>query len=127
MEISTYKDNARNKTIFKIEVDNNIEDFEEARDLMFSGLWDSLQKFRAIEQELGIPLEVLFKALKEGVWMKSLNYKDKTISYHKECVLSYKLREWILWIGEYENTFMREVKDYGKTWALTREELENDI
>lgn len=86
---------------------------------------NKLGKLEDIEQELGIPLEVLFKALKEGVWMKSLNYKDKTISYHKQCVLNHQFKEWILWIGEYENTFMRELKDYGKTWALNSEELEN--
>ena len=122
MEISTYRDNVRDKTIFKIEVDGDINDFEKARELMFAEVWDGLHKYRAIEQKLGIPLEVLFKALKEGIWVRNKEYVYD--GYHIEVVL----------IGDNYNQFLLqdfnydvwELKDYGKAWALTREELPNE-
>ena len=118
MEIYTYKDNARNKTIFKIEVDNNIEDFEEARDLMFSGLWESLQKFRAFEQELGIPLEVLFKALKGFYYINhdgQIDYMNTPRLFYSENCECYCFREGIFL---YEDII--DVKKHGKTWWLEK-------
>ena len=87
---------------------------------------EKLGKLEDIEQELGIPLEVLFKALKEGVWVKHLPIERKNITYYKVCELHYyKESVWVLWICDRNgDEFIRVLKDYGKTWALTREELE---
>lgn len=107
-----------------------------------------LGKLEDIEEELGIPLEVL-KALKDGIWTKG--------GYHGACYLDKKpkfVKGDILHIGYYdyyqydneelENHFAEDnvlcifsmdyeeyiyvtrLKDYGVTWSLTREELEND-
>ena len=69
-----------------------------------------------IEEELGIPLEVLLKALKDGVWVKG----DKWIYNYKVLDFGLSIQEWAI----YNDDFFRSTKDYGKTWALTREELE---
>ena len=85
---------------------------------------EKLSKLEDIEQELGIPLEVLFKALKDGIWCltkedgvefmnvpKLFNYNDK-----------YYFREDMFWFEP-----IVELKDYGKTWWIEepKEELEN--
>lgn len=89
-------------------------------------LENKLKKYEAIEMDLGIPLEVLFKALKEGIWAKHLYTNGKKITYHKPCQLHFYRDVWVLWVSdEYDNEFIRVVKEYGNTWALTREELEN--
>lgn len=95
-----------------------------------------LGKIEDIEQELGIPLEVLFKALKDGIYRfyeepedeekriyypypeKHIYYLDPVICYDE-----WKDR-WIFYDDSRGQFYC--LKDYGKTWALTREELEND-
>lgn len=82
-----------------------------------------LQKYKDLEEKLGIDLITLFKALKQGrIWVKN--------TYGKlECVCDYSLNfnaalnYWFLRIGEglYD---VVGFKEYGKTWALTKEELE---
>ena len=67
-----------------------------------------------IEEELGIDLITLFKALKNGV------YEDIVDQKYKHFDLSYAIDNvFTIWLGR-----PHELKDYGKTWALTREELE---
>lgn len=103
---------------------------------------EKLSKLEDLEQELGIPLEVLFKALKDGIIPKQ-HFEDDELIDNKEnkvykiSLVVYKLQNTI----EYYLSNIRyqygdancgidsgcsvELKDYGKTWALTREELEN--
>lgn len=80
-----------------------------------------LGKLEDIEDELGIDLVTLFKAMKQGhIWAKN--------TYGKlECVCDYSLNYndlgyWFLSTGEglYD---VADLKDYGKTWALTKDEL----
>lgn len=94
---------------------------------------NKLGSLEDIEEKLGIDLVTVFKALKEGIYYK----KDKNAiehfipndEYHLvlDCNGSIrKLNYWLLSIikvdtNEYINDFW--VSDYGKTWALTREEL----
>ena len=84
-----------------------------------------LKHFEDIEDEIDVDLEVLFKALKNGLYYK-IRVEDKKISKmkfpmlrmidNKLCLISPK------WITA---TWMNvKVKDCGKTWALTKEELE---
>jgi hypothetical protein len=77
---------------------------------------EKLGKLEDIEEELGIPLEVLFKALKEGVWVK----EDMWNNNYKIINSGYVINEYCI----YNNDFARSTKDYGETWALTKEELE---
>lgn len=91
---------------------HNIETLEE-----FDGLLWYVKQVKDIEEELGIDLITLFKALKNGIWLK--DKKDQYMSYH--CLLR---DDFILVL--YEDIYKKEylLKDYGKTWALTKEELE---
>ena len=70
-----------------------------------------------IESELGIPLEVLFKALKVGIWCMTKEdgiefmYRPKLFHYEDR----YYFREDIFWFEA-----IVETKDYGKTWWLEK-------
>ena len=72
-----------------------------------------------IEDELGIDLITLYKALKNGIYKKDC----------LDCCYDTKLRfmkgEWYLAQPFDENyTYIVKTKDYGKTWALTKEDFE---
>ena len=90
-----------------------------------------LGKLEDLEQELGIPLEVLFKALKEGIWFKNKNGKLRNVDkIHLNSLLFWMDKFAVDCLPEEEieegfNYIQLHFKDYGKTWALTREELEN--
>lgn len=115
---------------------HNIETLEE-----LDGLLWYVKQIKNIEEELGIDLITLFKALRNGVWIKIFpKLKNGGSVIHVPCGLA------IVEIGGgvgktfglefYINTKRRylvldtrrdnDLKDYGKTWALTKEELEND-
>lgn len=79
-----------------------------------SPLVDKLGQLEDIEEKLGIDLITLFKALKDGIYISK---NDKrfipVVLIHKNMILE-------LEIGYKDYV---SVKDYGKTWALTKEEL----
>ena len=73
-------------------------------------------KMKPIEEEIGIDLITLFKALKNGIYKKGRNNLKGLILYSKMPMFSF-----------YHKTIDAElIEDYGKTWALTKEELENE-
>ena len=75
---------------------------------------NKLGKLEDIEEELGIDLITLFKALKNGIYKKGRNNLKGLILYSKMPMFSF-----------YHKTIDAElIEDYGITWALTREELE---
>lgn len=75
-----------------------------------------LQKYKEIEEELGISLETLFKALRQ-FYAKDLDcYCPRPVILFQDCYDEWRLE----WCSHYYL-----IKDYGKTWALTKEELEN--
>lgn len=83
---------------------------------------NKLGQLEDIEEELGIDLATLFKALKYGVFTKN----RKGIHFTNRVHIG---RNWIdcLFVStQTRNTTHRikQLKDYGKTWALTKEELE---
>ena len=81
---------------------------------------DLLEEYRKIEEELGIDLITLFKALKDDVFI------NEDGSVYKDCIKS--IEHWSDGWGFISNDDYIEVlfKDYGISWALTEEELEND-
>lgn len=85
---------------------------------LIEGVIDKLGQLEDIEDELGIDLITLFKAQTEGFYVKTV------------CgIFSVLLREWRFDLIKKEIhriTFSDHYyfKDYGKTWALTKEELE---
>lgn len=74
---------------------------------------DKLGRLEDLEDELGIDLVTLFKALKEG-------FVDENEEYHH---FSNLFIDEIEIFDSYEKVSFY-LKDYGKTWALTKEELE---
>ena len=94
---------------------------------------DKLGAFEAIEEELGIDLITLFKALKDGIWTNQEQWygdekQGKIRFFQVRLLLEENAIGCIhnsMWKGE-EVIITLYFKDYGKTWALTKEELEND-
>lgn len=85
-----------NQYFLKIADNDKVDDF--------SKIADKLGQLEDIEEELGIDLITLFKALKDGYWYK----EDNEIIFE-----------------EPNGEGLREMLcGYGKTWALTKEELE---
>lgn len=90
----------------------------------FNELAQKLGQYEDLEEELGIDLLTLFKALKDGIYVelrdfiKHVSIKDLSLKFFGE--------RWCL--GFYHSlnggTFYVNLKDYGKTWALSRNDLE---
>ena len=78
---------------------------------------DQLEKLEDIEEELGIDLITLFKALRDGVFI------NEDSSVYKDCIKS--IEHWSDGWGFISNEDYIEVlfKDYGSTWSLTKEVL----
>lgn len=75
-----------------------------------------LGQLEDIEEELGIDLVTLFKVLKNGVYYKN-EFGEIVRGYPR---YESDVEEYVIG-GVRDYTFL---KDYGKTWALTKEELE---
>ena len=94
---------------------------------------NKLGKLEDIEEELGIDLITLFKALRNGIWTNQEQcYGDEKQGKIRFFQVRLLLEENAvgcihnsMWKGE-EVIRTLYFKDYGKTWALTKEELEND-
>lgn len=94
---------------------------------------DYIKPYRDIEKELGIDLFTLFKALKKGIYVKNRKNEIRRVSCNIGLVetgghnslglrfqdTNYKWRYLVL-----DTSRDNDVKDYGETWALTKEELE---
>ena len=89
---------------------------------------DRLEKLEAIEKEIEIPLVALFSIYKKlceqkFVFMK-IGHQTKCFEYDYY-LIDFKNKE-IVCMG-YEPENWLPFKDYGITWALSREGLENDL
>ena len=92
-----------------------------------------LKHYEDIEEELGIDLITLFKALRNGIWTNQEQcYGDEKQGKIRFFQVRLLLEENAvgcihnsMWKGK-EVIRTLYFKDYGKTWALTKEELEND-
>ncbi len=111
---------------------------EEERNKYLYSIVDKLGQIEDIEDEIGIDLITLFKALKqetlfiktdfdvrktikngEGWGMKHLSFEDGELVIFAQILYPNDIthKEWL-------TPLRLKLKDYGKTWALTREELE---
>lgn len=94
-----------------------------------------LNQIENIEKELDIDVVILFKALRNGIYYKKDNkirYVNNIINVHKYLIETKPIysvdgkaepvMDGHYWDWKTFNTWTFE--DYGKTWALTREELE---
>ena len=91
---------------------------------------NKLSKLEDIEEELGCPLDVVFKALKnrQVIFKHIVGLENPKINLkaHKIAGLSFDGKNYGLWLydnGYGDDEFYVYTKDYGKTWALTKEEL----
>ena len=88
--------------------------------------YEKLQQLENIEEQLGIDLITLFRAIKSKIIWVKIN----KIEYHFED--EYNERNWALQDGllymywEDGSHCCLELSNYGKTWALNKEKLEND-
>ena len=90
---------------------------------------EKLAKLEDLEEELGCDLITLFKALKQGyIYVKledgiikrevdMLDFKEgvRCVLFDKSCQVDNNLQCYDM---------LNYIQDYGKSWALTREELE---
>lgn len=92
---------------------------------------NKLGQLEDIEERFGIDLITLFKALKKGAYFRLLDYTKPTFKkiiiepYHINIKKKYiDIRRDRLYSG-FGNTggHLYYFKDYGKTWALTKEKL----
>ena len=85
-------------------------------------IYNKLGQLEDIEEELGIDLITLFRALTKGIYIKD----DKLIDHLTGLQLDLSLitNEYSFYCDYYIQYY--RLKDYGKTWALNKEELEND-
>lgn len=93
---------------------------------------NKLGQLEDVEDELGIDLVTLFKALKNGVYVKLEDNED--IDFIEQVSMDnvmeepcfYYCNENTINLGGLIHPSYTELyfKDYGKTWALTKKELE---
>ena len=90
-------------------------------DLRIIGLEVELQKYKDIEKELGIDLIGLFDCIRneKGIWKRK--YGDGNELINTRCMLTCEFGNWRV----YDKETVYELKDYGITWALTKEELKS--
>ena len=79
---------------------------------------NKLGKLEDIEEELGIDLIKLIECIRneKGIWKRE-NGDGKLIN--TRCMLTCEFGYWRV----YDKETVYNLKDYGKTWALTKEEL----
>lgn len=106
--------------ITQIDKDGNItkNNFIEVKDK--DEAYRKLCQLEDIEEEIGIDLITLFKALK-GIWIKD-NDRTYYVGSPYLCFAENNKRELEMQFRVVDTWFY--IKNYGKTWALTREELE---
>ena len=95
-------------------------------------IFKKLGELENIEEELGIDLVILFRALKNGIYGTMYGETvDKLISdiirikpqNFKLCLHIGKPCLYYIWGWPGPDSTSYYFKDYGKTWALTKEEL----
>ena len=90
---------------------------------------NKLGRLEDIEEELGIDLITLFdidKQLntKKEIWFKIEDEIEENFRFDSYYIIDLKHKAFVK--IEYEPLDYLYFKDYGKTWALTKEELEDD-
>ena len=84
-----------------------------------------LRDLEDIEEELGVDLLILFKALKDGIYAVVPDYEKPCIEFFENYKLYLDLYSKLICIRD-DGLASVAIKYYGKTWALTKEELKNE-
>ena len=85
-------------------------------------LLKDLIEYTDIEEELGIELLTLFKALKNGIYAVVPDYEKPCIEFFENYKLYLDLYSKKIEIRD-DSLASVVIKHYGKTWAVTKEEL----
>jgi len=90
-------------------------------------LFDKLHTLEDIEEKIGCPLEVLLQVFEKGIWVKSDCTKNKIEHWYAQDIKVIDAG-WQWDICKIRTTCNKYVGcfNYGKTWALTKEELEHE-
>ena len=78
---------------------------------------NKLGKLEDLEEQLGCPLEVVFKALKEGIII------DRELPKYK-VIIGFEENELCLYIEQKFPKWKYKLKDYKKTWWLREDKSE---
>lgn len=105
------------------DIDNYINEIEENNQIYMEEELEYAKKCHNLEEQLGCPLEVVFKALKYGIIIKDMFdigignkfYGVRLDTQNYDC--EYVLRT-------YKGTISVEVKNYKKTWWLKEDRSE---
>ena len=95
----------------------------------FNAEYAKLADLEDIEEELGIDLITLFKALKNGFYHIDKNkhiYKTKRTKGNGGAMSYYASYYEIIAEDTFDDQYFYKLKDYGKVWALTKKELEQN-
>ena len=90
---------------------------------------NKLGQLEDIEDEIGCDLSIVLKALRNGYYYKSIKGKilfsqnSGLVPYQNELELDHKVKLLSEAILKPKSCICVFVRDYGKTWALTKEEL----
>lgn len=92
---------------------------------LFRDVYCKLQYLEDIEEEIGIDLITLFKALKNGIYVNTGGIVDEIGNIYEEEVKCIEHRPvWGFSVGDNDEMKMfYAFKDRGKTWALDKEEF----
>lgn len=102
------------------DIDNYINEIEEENQIYIEEELEYAEKCHNLEESLGCPLEVVFKALINGIWYEDVANRMTHIGVGLDTAnydCEYLLRE-------YDNTIRLLPRNYKKTWWLseTKEE-----
>ena len=103
--------------------------YYDIEECVVSNCSQKLGRYEDIEEELGIDFITLFKALKNGFYHIDKNkhiYTTKPTKGNGGSMNFYTCLECIIAEDTFGDQYIFSLKDYGKTWALTKEELEDE-
>ena len=98
-------------------------------------IYGRLKLLEDLEEDIGMSLLILFRILKWG----EIIYKTRSLHHNNKIILESRKIDGLYYDGSYyilkihniseddnDNYDVVYVKDYGITWAIKKEELEND-
>lgn len=100
-------------------IEMDMRDLKRIKQPSMEELYENLNRYERIEEELGCPLEVVFKALQNGIYFEESKSIGTSIYYH---TLEYEFV--IEWYKGKECYGYYLLSDYKKTWWLKKDKSE---
>lgn len=79
---------------------------------------EKLGQLEDLEDELGCPLDVVVKALKEGVYFNFYRNTYREFIEPSELSLKFSVYYYCIYFEQWGDGYVIDLKDYGKTWWL---------